>query len=142
MTSEHLESLSVGDSAPPLVVSDVDRIDFVKYAGASGDFNPMHVVEPAAIDAGRESVFGPGMLTAAFVSSYVADWFGLENVARLRTRFEALLWPGDTVRVSGEIVERSVEDDRTSYEVDLVAENGDGDVLISGDATIEIDDRP
>jgi acyl dehydratase len=107
-------------------------------AAPSGDFNPIHVDEAYATDAGHPSVFGHGMLTAGFVSSYVADWFGLEQVSRLRTRFESRLWPGDTVRVTGEVTDRTVEGERVSLEVDLVAENGDGDVLVSGDATVEL----
>ena len=133
-----VENLSVGDSAPPRVVESVDRVDFAKYAGASGDFNPIHVDEEFATDAGHPSVFGHGMLTAGFVSSYVADWFGIENVTRFRTRFESRLWPGNSVRVTGEVTERSVEAEAVSYEVRLTAETLDGDVLVTGDATIEL----
>lgn len=136
--SDAPEDLSVGDSAPPYVVEDVDRVDFARYAGASGDFNRIHVDEAYATDAGHRSVFGHGMLTAGFVSSYVADWFGLANVSRLRTRFESRLWPGDTVRVTGEVTDRTVDDDAITLEVSVTAENGDGETLVAGDATIEL----
>lgn len=135
---DELADLSVGSSEPPLVIEDIERVDFVKYAGASGDFNPIHTVEPFAKEAGNPTVFGHGMLTAGFVSSYVADWFGPENVSRLRTRFKSRLWPGDTVAVSGEITEKSVEDGATSYEVSVTAENQEGEVLITGDATVVV----
>jgi acyl dehydratase len=132
------EDLSVGDSAAPYVVEDVDRVDFAKYAGASGDFNPIHVDEPFAREAGSPSVFGHGMLTAGFVSTYLVDWFGIENVVRFRTRFEARLWPGDTVRVTGEVTDTSTSPTGTTVEVRLTAENGDGDELVTGDATVEL----
>lgn len=136
MPNEAVSDYSVGDTLEPLIVEDIDRLDFVKYAGASGDFNPIHVVEPYAQEAGNPSVFGHGMLTAGFVASFVSDRFGLENVARLRTRFQSRLWPGDTVTVTGEITDESTDGDRTTYEVELIAENQKGETLISGDATV------
>lgn len=131
-------NLSVGDSGTDLVLEDIERMDFVKYAGASGDFNPIHTVEQFATDAGNPSVFGHGMLTASFVSSYVAGWFGVENVSRLRTRFQSRLWPGDTVTVKGEITERSVEDEIVTYEISVTAKNQHDEILIIGDATIRL----
>lgn len=137
-TSVDVTDLSVGDSGHDLVIDGIDRMDFVKYAGASGDFNPIHTVEPFATDAGNPSVFGHGMLTASFVSSYVAEWFDIENVSRLRTRFQSRLWPGDTVTVTGEITEKSVENGTITYEVNVTAKNQDDETLITGDATITL----
>ena len=137
-TVEHLADLSVGDSTAPLVIENLDRVDFAKYAGASGDFNPIHLDEPFAAEAGNPSVFGHGMLTASFVSAYIANWFGVENVSRLRTRFKSRVWPGDTVRVSGEITDKSVAEEGTAFKVRLVAENQAYEELITGDATVEV----
>ena len=99
------EDVKVGDIGPEVVVEDVQREDFVKYAGASGDFNPIHYDEPYATAAGNPSVFGQGMLTAGYAASMVADWFGVGNVIRFKVRFRAQLWPGDTVTVSGEVTD-------------------------------------
>jgi acyl dehydratase len=64
---------SVGDSTSPLVIDEIERFDFVNYAGASGDFNPIHVDETYARAAANPRVFGHGMLTARFVSTYLVE---------------------------------------------------------------------
>lgn len=139
MTSEYTEPLrasdvAVGDEGPTLVVEDVERIDFAKYAGASGDFNPLHVVEPYAKEAGNPSVFGHGMLTAGYASRMVTDWFGLANLRRFKTRFTAKLWPGDTVTVTGEIVDKYESDGNVCVDAEFAATNQDDETLVTGEA--------
>jgi acyl dehydratase len=126
--------VSVGDAAPEVVVEDIQRKDFVKYAGASGDFNPIHYDEPYAQEAGNESVFGQGMLTAGYAAHMVADWFGTDRVTRFKIRFRSRLWPGDTVSVTGEIVDVERSDDGAVVTAEFAVTNGDGDRLLTGDA--------
>ena len=127
-------AVAVGDAAPELTVENVQRPDFVKYAGASGDFNPVHYSEPYAHATGSRSVFGQGMLTAGYAAHFVADWFGLANVSNFRVRFEEQLWPGDTVTASGEVTAVDEAGDGTAtVEADLVVENHEGTRLVSGD---------
>ena len=57
MTTLSFDAISVGDEAPVLVVEQLTRTHFVKYAGASGDFNPMHHDDTIATAAGSQSVF-------------------------------------------------------------------------------------
>ena len=56
------DALNVGDEAPPLVVEDLTRTSFVRYAGASGDFNPMHHDDTVATKVGNPSVFGLSLI--------------------------------------------------------------------------------
>ncbi|WP_382216366.1 FAS1-like dehydratase domain-containing protein [Halospeciosus flavus] len=109
---------------PDAVVEDVERRDFVKYAGASGDFNPIHYDEPYATDAGNPSVFGQGMFSAGVASRAVREHVGLDALASFQTRFTSRVFPDDTLRVfldeSGENgaidVEVVTDDDRTVVE--------------------------
>ena len=103
--------LSVGDVGPTIVVEDLDRTDFVRYAGASGDFTPLHFNEPYTTEAGFDQVFAQGMLIAGIASRFVTDWFGIERIRRYETRFEDQIWPGETV-----VVEGIVSDIRTTTE--------------------------
>lgn len=140
MTDAYLDTLyaedaDVGDSGPEVVVEDLDRIDFAKYAGASGDFTPTHVNEPHAKDAGHSSVFAQGMLTAGFASHMLSDWLGLDNISRFRCRFQSRVWPGDTITVRGEITDKSETADGATVEAEFVAENQDDAVVMSGDAS-------
>ena len=67
------EDVQEGGAVPPFVVERLARMDLVRYAGASGDFNPIHTDEEFARAAGNPSVFGHGMLTAAFEVLYVGS---------------------------------------------------------------------
>lgn len=130
--------VSVGDASPTLAVEDVSRVDFAKYAGASGDFNPLHVDESYAREAGNPSVFGHGMFTAGLASHLLADWLGLANVDRFRVRFTDRVWPDDDLAVSGEITGREDADDAVRVEVEFAVENQHEEVVLSGDATASL----
>jgi len=130
--------LSVGDTGPEVVVSDLDRSDFVKYAGASGDFNPIHYNEPLATAAGYESVFAQGMFTAGVAARAVADWFGLANVRSYGVRFQAQVWPGDTVTAVAEVTGVEVGGDVATVEADVLVTNQDGEAVVTGRASAEL----
>ncbi len=120
-----------GESGPRVVVEDLERRDFVQYAGASGDFNPIHYDEPYARAAGNPSVFGQGMLTAGIASRVVTDWVGLEAVDSFDVRFQSRVFPGDAVIADGEVA--AVEGDTVT--LDLEARTDRGETLLSGTAT-------
>ncbi|WP_049928272.1 FAS1-like dehydratase domain-containing protein [Halopiger goleimassiliensis] len=131
-----LEDLAVGDSGPTVVVDDVERKHFVKYAGASGDFNPIHYDEPYAREAGNPSVFGQGMFTAGVTSRVVTDWFGIDAVDSFGVRFQSRVFPGDTVIATGEVVD--VGDG--TVEVELEARADRGETLLSGTASATLEE--
>lgn len=130
--------LAVGDRGPAVVVEDLERRDFVKYAGASGDFNPIHYNEPLAEAAGYESVFAQGMLTAGIAAHAVADFFGLGNVRSFEVRFQSQVWPGDTVTAVAEVTGIEREGDTATVEADVEVTNGDGEAVVAGAAAAEL----
>jgi acyl dehydratase len=125
--------LAVGASAPPRAIEDISRTDFVRFAGASGDFNPIHHDDAFAQAMGYPSVFGHGMLTAGYLSSYLIDWVGPEGLRKLRFRFHGQLWPGDTVTLTGRVT-RALDEPRV--ECELAATNQNGDLLVSAVAEV------
>jgi acyl dehydratase len=124
--------VAVGDKGPELIVEDVDIEDFVRYAGASGDFNPIHYDESAARESGSETVFGQGMLVAGYVSHMVTDWFGLDRIDSFSVRFKNRLSPGDTVIISGEITECTDAGPCTKITAETSATNQSDITLVSG----------
>jgi peroxisomal enoyl-CoA hydratase 2 len=124
--------MNVGDTGPELVVEKVDRASFVRYAGASGDFNPIHWNEDFAKSAGYPGVFAQGMWTAGVLATFLTSWVGESNVRRYRTRFVGQVWPGEKLVCSGTVT--SVSDG--SAEIELSVTNGEGERKIVGDATI------
>lgn len=127
-------SYEPGDSGPELVVPDLQRKDFVKYAGASGDFNRIHYDEPYAHAAGYDSVIGQGMLTAGYVSRMITDWFGLAAIRQFSTRFQAQVRPGDTLTVSGTVTDVSGGSCPTT-EAELAVTNQTGATVLTGTVT-------
>jgi acyl dehydratase len=67
--------VSVGDELPPLSVR-VTRADLIRYAGASGDFNPIHWNERFAREVGLPGVIAHGMLTMGLAGRIVTEWAG------------------------------------------------------------------
>jgi len=130
--------VAVGDTGPEVVVEDLERMDFVKYAGASGDFNPIHYDEPLAEAAGYESVFAQGMLTAGIAAQAVSDYFGLGNVRAYDVRFQAQVWPGDTVTAVAEVTDVERQGETATVEADVVVTNQDGEAVVTGEATAEL----
>jgi acyl dehydratase len=83
----------------------IDLQTLVRYAGASGDFNPIHYDEGYAAAAGLDGVIGHGMLALALVSEAVTDWVGDSGLIKsVSARFTSSYRLGDVLTVSGEIV--------------------------------------
>ncbi|WP_405148233.1 MaoC/PaaZ C-terminal domain-containing protein [Sphaerisporangium sp. NBC_01403] len=113
--------------APARRVGPLTRTDFVRYAGAGGDFNPIHHDETFAHAAGYPSVFGHGLLTAGILGGYVADWLGRGNLRTFSVRYVGQVWPGDTLTLSGEVLRsESGPDGATEVEVGLAVHSAAG----------------
>lgn len=130
--SPDAEDIDVGDAGPELVVEDIDREDFVRYAGASGDFNPLHYDEQFARDAGNEGVFAHGMLTAGYVARLVTAWFGLAQIQTFNVRFRDRVWPGDTLTITTEVTEKKQDEDATIVDVDILVQNQADETVLTG----------
>lgn len=127
------DSLQIGDAPQPLVCGPLTRTDFVRYAGASHDFNPNHHDEVYATSNGNKSVFGMGMLAGGYCARLLTDWFGDSRLRRLRIRFASRFWPGDVLTCTAEITDK---DNHTGV-VHCVfsATNQNGEEIIRGDAS-------
>jgi acyl dehydratase len=133
-----LSDFNVGDRAPPLVVENLTRTHFVKYAGASGDFNPMHHDDTIATQAGGPSVFGHGMLTAGLMARVVKDWFGPEAMRKFNVRFAKQVWPGETLTFTAVVTGVEEEGDGGLVDVELSARNEAGEEKLAGTATAAV----
>jgi acyl dehydratase len=127
-------ALSVGMQAPPREFGPLTRQMFVRYAGASGDLNPMHYDDHLAQSAGYPSVFAQGMFSAALLAGFATDWLGAGGVRRFGVRFREQVWPGDVLTCSGTVAAVSAESDAHRVSVDLIATRQTGGVAIAGTA--------
>ncbi|HEX4491452.1 MAG TPA: MaoC/PaaZ C-terminal domain-containing protein [Acidimicrobiia bacterium] len=119
---------------PPLT-----RTMFVRYAGASGDFNPMHHDDTIAAQVGNPSVFGHGMLTAGILARVVKDWFGPTAMRKFSVRFSKQVWPGDVLTSTATITALNPDGDGGTVDLDLLVKNQDDVSVLSGTATVALD---
>jgi acyl dehydratase len=136
MTEQKLsyDEVQMGDEAP-VTRHTLTRTDLVKYAGASGDFNPMHHDEVAAQAAGQPSVFGHGMFSMGILGTALTDYVGIGNVRRYQVRFARQTWPDEVL--SSKIVVTGKREDGGQKLVDLsvTLSNADGEDKLVGEAT-------
>ncbi|MFQ5668623.1 MAG: MaoC/PaaZ C-terminal domain-containing protein [Candidatus Binatia bacterium] len=134
----YFEDVTAGDEVPPFVVENLTRTDLVRYAGASGDFNPIHHDQTFAEKAGNPTVFAHGMLNAGFVSKCVTDYVGRENLRKFKVRFATRVWPGDTITCKGTVTRKYADGARHFIEGTVVALNQKGETAIQGSFTAEL----
>jgi len=126
--------VSVGARAPARDFGPLTRQMFVRYAGASGDLNPMHYDDQLAQSAGYPSVFAQGMFAAALLAGFATDWLGAGCVRRFGVRFREQVWPGDVLTCSGTVTAVSAEGDADRVSVELTAARQTGGIAVAGSA--------
>jgi acyl dehydratase len=140
--------LAVGTAAEPREYGPLTRTDFVRYQGASGDFNPIHHDEAFAREAGFPTVFSVGMLQAGILAGFCADWLGADNVRRFAVQFREQVWPGDhlvceavVTRTDDARPDAQVDGGRPEREVELdvlVRRVESGGLAVTGQATFVV----
>jgi acyl dehydratase len=131
------DDVQVGDTAPA-IDHELTRTDLVMYAGASGDFNPMHHDEIAAQAAGLPSVFGHGMFSAGLLATAITNYVGIGNLASYRMRFTKQTWPGEVLSTNVAVIEK-----RPGNEIVLecVLVNQDGEAKLQAEAVAVLPDE-
>ncbi len=127
--------LKVGDTHEAVVIENVNRSHIVKYAGASGDFNPLHHDDSVAKSmAGYPSVFAHGMLSMGLTGHMLTDWLGAGNLKKFGVRFTKQVWPGDTLTAKGEVTAVTEEGGQKLATVKVVTVNQSGESVVEGEA--------
>jgi acyl dehydratase len=96
-------SWSVGHELEERTLPPVDRMRLIKYAGASGDFNPIHLIDEAAEAAGLPGIIAHGMLTVATMGLLFSPYLQHGYVKGVRSRFSGMVFLGDVLRVGGRV---------------------------------------
>jgi acyl dehydratase len=131
--------LKVGDKHEAVVIENVSRTHTTKYAGASGDFNPLHHDDEIARNlAGYPSVFAHGMLSMGLTGRMLTDWLGPTALKKFGVRFTRQVWPGDTLTAKGEVTEIREEAGGKVAVIKLVTVNQNGEPVVEGEATARI----
>lgn len=130
------KDLKAGDVHETVLVEDLKRTQLVMYAGASGDYNPIHTDEPYTRDAaGYPGVFAHGMLTMGMTGRAVTALVGAANVRKFGVRFTSQVWPGDSLTATTRVDAVREEDGGKLVELSVTTTNQKGETVLTGTAT-------
>lgn len=129
----------VGEALPPLVKEPVHKVQLLKYAGASGDYNLIHTDVETARAVGLGDVIAHGMLSMGFLGQYLTTLAGPEGVRRLKVRFQAMVRLQDVLTCKGVVKELSpAEGGRQLALLEVWAENQKGEKVTAGEAEVYV----
>jgi acyl dehydratase len=132
--------LKVGEAHTARIVDDLKRTQIVQYAGASGDYNPLHTDEIFTTQvAGYPSVFAHGMLTMGMTGKMLTDYVGDARLKKYGVRFTSQVFPGDTLDATATLKEIKDEGGEKVAIFDVATVNQNGVEVLSGYAEARVD---
>jgi hypothetical protein len=137
------EDINIGDSIPPYTSSPITRTDLVRYAGASGDFNPLHHDNTFVKVIGMKRVITHGMLIMGIAGEAITAWIDNKNLRKFSVRFEGITEPADfdnfentkkraTITITGKVTGKFVESGEKRIQCDIVARDTLGNIKLVG----------
>lgn len=121
----------VGDELKVQTLPPITRLQLIKYAGASGDFNPIHTIDAAAEEAGLPGIIAHGMLTLATMGLLFSPYLEDGYVKELKARFSGMVFLGDELSIGGRVLDAVDYDEGSFYTFEVSARRGE-DVVASG----------
>ncbi|MDE0572401.1 MaoC family dehydratase [Demequina sp. B12] len=137
-TSPSFEGLDKGQVVAEREVA-FTRDTLVRYAGASGDFNPIHYNDVIAQEVGLPGVIAHGMLTMGVGASVVEEWAGAGNVSDYQVRFTRPIPvpnPGEATVLIKAVI-GALDEERRTARVDLTVEFDGAKVLGKAQAVVD-----
>ena len=132
--------LSAENAHTVILVEDLSRTQIVQYAGASGDYNPLHTDEPYAREiAGYPTVFAHGMLTMGITGKMLTDYVGDGRLTKFGVRFTNQVWPGDSLTATATLQDIEEVDGQSLANFEVLTSNQDGAVVLKGYAQARVD---
>lgn len=117
-----LTELKIGDTLPEVKLNPVSRIDLIKYAGASGDFNPIHTIDEEAKKAGLPGVIAHGMWTMGNLAKLFTSYFEEGFIEEYSIRFRGMVFLNDVITLNAVLEERN--ENKLNFSVKAVNQNG------------------
>src|SRR6266849_1450714 len=131
-TKVFFEDGQVGDEIPKLVKSLVTHLQLVRYAGASGDFNPLHTDHKVGEMIGTGGIIAHGMLIMGFVGQMLSDYVGPAALRKFGVRFKGMTRIDDVITCTGTITAKTEVDGEGRIRGKVQAVDPNGDVKVTG----------
>jgi len=141
MKQLYYEDVTVGSEVTSLVKQPTTR-QLVMWAGAVGDYNPIHYDKDFARSRGLSGVIVQGQLVGAFLGQLMTDWLGEQGILRkLSCSYKGMNYPGEVLTFRGKVTRNYVEDGQHCVECSLWVENSKGEKTASGIAIVILPSR-
>ncbi len=137
-TKLYYEDVQVGDAIPKLVKLPVSHMQLVRYAGASGDFNPLHTDPKIGEMMGTGGIIAHGMLVMSFVGQLLSDTVGPTALRKFGVRFKGMTRIDDTITCTGKITEKYEAEGKAYIAGRVQAADQNGDVKVAGTFVAEL----
>lgn len=131
----YFEDVEVGTELPPLTKSPITHLQLVRYAGASGDFNPLHTDPKIGEAIGTGGIIAHGMLIMGFLGQLLSDYVGPTALRKFDVRFKNMTRLDDVITCTGKITSKTEVDGETLISGKIQAADQNGDVKASGTFT-------
>jgi acyl dehydratase len=128
----NFSDMKVGDILPTVAKEPVTKTQLVRYAGASGDFNPLHTDDAVAQKAGLKGVIAQGPLIMGFIGQAITRWVSKRNLKRFQVRFKGMTFPGDVISISATIAEKIAEGENFRILCTTEAKDQRGEIKLTG----------
>lgn len=128
----YFEDVQVGDEIPKLVTAPVTHLQLVRYAGASGDFNPLHTDPKIGEAIGVGGIIAHGMLIMGFVGQMLSDYVGPQALKKFGVRFKGMTHLNDEITCTGTITEKYEENGEGRIAGKVQAADQNGDIKVAG----------
>jgi len=132
-------TIEEGYELPSLTKPPIEQVQLIKYAGASGDFNQIHTVPAYAKEAGLDGTITHGMLMMGILGQMISSWAGIKAVKKYSVSFKSISKPGDILIARGSVKKKYENEEGRFIDCKVHVEDKDGDIKISGKATIKFD---
>ncbi len=137
----YYEDIALDSEIPALTKQPTTR-QLVMYAGASGDYNPIHYDKDYAQGKGLPGVIVHGQLVAGFLGQLITDWIGEQGTLRkLACSYKGMNFPGEVTTCQGKISKKYIEDGIHYLECVIWAENARGEKTVAGKALVTLPSR-
>jgi acyl dehydratase len=132
--------IKVGDTYSERLVEDLKRTQIVQYAGASGDYNPLHTDELYTKEIAKyPTVFAHGMLTMGMTGRLLTNYVGDGRLTKYGVRFTNQVWPGDTLDSTATVDAVREEGGKWYADLTVSTKNQNGVEVVKGNATALLD---
>ena len=129
-----ITNIIVGDEIPEVIIEPLQQQDLIKYAKASGDYNPIHIDKNFANNVGLDNVIVHGMLIMAHLGKSIANSMTIPYLKHFSVQFSSITTLGEKLICSGQVIKIEKDKEKKIISLNLKVLNLSNDVKILGRA--------